>query len=451
MAAFQDSFRGEIFTPGDPGYDGARVVWNGMIDRRPAVVARCTGVDDVVSAIRFAREQDLVVAVRSGGHSVGGFSTCEGGIVIDLSGMRGVRADAETRVARANGGALLSELDAAAHRLGLACPVGVVGHTGVAGLTLGGGMGRLQRRFGLTIDNLLSADLVTAEGELVHVSDEADGDLFWGLRGAGANFGVVTSFEFRLHPLDPVVKQGIALYPIDRAGDAAAAFRDLPATAPDELMPSMNVLIASEEPPFPPGLAGQPVIALGGTHSGSPEDAERDLKPLRELGPLVDTFAPKPYLSVQGMNDEAMAWGKRFYMKGGYLAELTDQAMRVAVDQIQDAPGHCEITLWGMGGRIARTPDPAMAFTGRQAPFWLGVEALWDDPRDDDAFISWGRRAMGALNPFTAAGHYVNDMIETDEAIVRSIYGDAKYERLVALKRTYDPDNVFRLNQNIQP
>jgi hypothetical protein len=216
-------------------------------------------------------------------------------------------------------------------------------------------------------------------------------------------------------------------------------------------MPTMNVLIATAQPPFPSGLAGQPAIALGGTHSGSPEDAERDLKPLRALGPLADTFAPKPYLAVQGMNDEAMAWGKRFYMKGGYLAALTDEAMGVIVDQIQDAPGSCEITLWGMGGQIARTPDAAMAFTGRQAPFWLGVEAFWEDPGDDDAFISWGRRAMGALKPFTAAGHYVNDMIETDEAIVRAIYGDAKYERLLALKRAHDPDNLFRLNQNIRP
>jgi FAD/FMN-containing dehydrogenase len=451
MTAFRDSFGGQLVLPGDEGYDDARAVWNGMIDRRPAVVARCTSVGDVVSAIRLARDQDLVVAIRGGGHSVGGFSTCEGGIVIDLSRMRGVRADPDARIARANGGALLSELDAAAQAFGLACPIGVVGHTGVAGLTLGGGMGRLQRRFGLTIDNLLSVDIVTAEGELIHVSDEQHGDLFWGMRGAGANFGVVTSFEFRLHPLDPVVTQGVALYPIDRAGEAAVAFREVAATAPDELMPTMNVVIGSDEPPFPPELAGRPVIVLGGTYSGLPESAERDLRPLRELGPLADTFAPKPYLSVQGMNDEPMAWGKRFYMKGGYLAALTDEAMRVAVAQIQDAPGDCEITLWGMGGRIARTPDAAMAFTGREAPFWLGVEARWDDPGGDEAFISWGRRAMGALIPFTAAGHYVNDMVETDEAIVRSVYGDAKYERLVALKRTHDPDNVFRLNQNIRP
>jgi FAD/FMN-containing dehydrogenase len=451
MDTFRDTFQGELVTPEKAGYEAARVVWNGMIDRRPSVVARCSGVADVVSAIRFAREHDLIVAVRGGGHSVGGFSTCDGGIVIDLSGMHGVHADPETRVARANGGALLGELDAAAQAFGLACPVGVVGHTGVAGLTLGGGMGRLMRRFGLTIDNLQSVDLVTAEGELIHVSDEENGDLFWAMRGAGANFGVVTSFEFRLHPLDPIVTQGVALYPMDRAGEAAAAYRDLAATAPDELMPAMTLLIATSDPPFPPELAGQPVIALGATHSGGTEDAVRDLRPLRDLGPLADTFEPKPYLALQGANDEAMAWGKRFYMKGGYLAALTDEAMRVALDQIQDAPGHCEITLWGLGGRIAHTPDAAMAFTGREAPFWLGVEALWEDPGDDEAFISWGRRAMGALIPFTAAGHYVNDMVETGEAIVRAIYGDAKYERLLALKRAHDPDNVFRLNQNIRP
>jgi FAD/FMN-containing dehydrogenase len=451
VADLRDVFRGDIVLPGDPGYDGARIVWNGMIDRRPAVVARCTSADDVISAVRFAREHDLVVAVRGGGHSVGGFSTCDNGIVIDLAGMRGVSADPETRVARANGGALLGELDGAAQAFGLACPVGVVGHTGVGGLTLGGGMGRLQRRFGLTIDNLLSVDVVTADGKVIRAAEDENGDLFWGMRGAGANFGVVTSFDFRLHPLGPVVTEGAALFPIERAREAGAVFGHLATDGPDELMPSLNLSITPARPPFPAELAGRPVIALGATHSGSMQDAERDLQAVRDLGPVTDTFGPKPYLAVQSMSDEAMAWGKRFYMKGGYLAALTGEAVDTCAGQIADAPGECVVSFWGMGGAVARTPDAAMAFTGRAAPFWVGVEAFWEDPADDEAFIAWGRRAMAALKPFTTAGHYVNDMVETGESVVRAIYGDAKYDRLVGLKRAFDPDNVFRFNQNIQP
>jgi hypothetical protein len=438
--------------PGDSEYDAARIVWNGMVDRYPAVVARCTGTDDVVSAVRFAREQDLLIAVRAGGHSVGGFSTCDGGIVIDLAGMRGVRVVPERRVARVNGGALLSELDQEAQTFDLACPVGVVGHTGVAGLTLGGGMGRLQRKHGFTVDNVLAVDLVTAEGKLIHVSEDEDADLFWGMRGAGANFGVVTSFEFRLHPIGPTITQGMVVHPVERARDVAAIFREAMATAPDELMISLGVGIATPEPPFPPELAGRPIVLMGATHSGSLDDAERHLRPLRDLEPVLDTFGPKSYLTVQAMSDESMAWGKRFYMKGGFLAALTDAAMDVCVDQVSRAPGgDCSISLWAQGGAVRRMANDAMAFTGREAACWLGVEALWEDPALDVAHIAWGRATMSALKPFTASGHYVNDVVETGDGIVRSIYGDAKYERLVSLKRAFDPDNVFRLNQNIVP
>jgi FAD/FMN-containing dehydrogenase len=317
VAAFRRTFDGEVVMPGDSGYDAARVVWNGMIDRRPAVVARCANVHDVIAAIRLARELDLVVAIRGGGHSVGGFSTCDGGVVIDLSGMRGAQADPGARVARVNGGALLGELDRAAQAFGLACPVGVVGHTGVAGLTLGGGMGRLQRRYGLTIDNLLSADVVDAEGELIHVSEDENGDLFWGIRGAGANFGVVTSFELRLHPVGPSVTQGIAAYPVDRAEDLAPTYRELLAEAPDEPMLTMGFVFGSADPPFGPEMAGRPIITLGATHSGSPEEAERDLRPLRNRGPLVDTFAPKPYLAIQGMNRRGARLGQALLHERG--------------------------------------------------------------------------------------------------------------------------------------
>lgn len=450
LAAFREAFRGDVVLPDDPGYDAARAVWNGAIDRHPAIIVRPTGAADVISAVRFAREQNLLIAVRSGGHSVGGFSTCDGGIVIDLSAMRGVRVDPDRRLARVNGGALLSELDHEAQAFGLVCPVGVVGHTGVAGLSLGGGMGRLQRRFGLTVDNIVSVDLVTADGRLVHVSEEDNADLFWGMRGAGPNFGVVTSFEFRLHELDPQVTNGSVVHPIERAKEMVGVFRELAANAPEEAMLTLGFATVGPEDPWPE-LVGQPVLILGATHSGSAEDAERDLKPLRGNGELADTFTLRPYLALQAVNDEAMGWGKRFYMKGGFVNELRDELVDVCAEWATQAPGECNVGFWAQGGAVGRVAEDAMAFTGRGAAFWVGAEALWTDPTDDAAHVAWGRGTMDALKPFTTEGAYVNDIVESGVDVVRGIYGDAKYERLVALKRAYDPDNVFRLNQNVKP
>jgi FAD/FMN-containing dehydrogenase len=452
IASFGEAFQGEIVPPGSANYDKARSVWNGMIDRRPALIARCAAVEDVISAIRFARDQGLVIAVRSGGHSVGGFSTCDDGIVIDLSLLQGVHVDPEARTARVAGGNLLRHLDAAAQAFGLACPVGVVGHTGVAGLTLGGGLGRLQRHWGYSIDNMLAVELVTADGKQLRASEDENADLFWGMRGAGPNFGIVTAFEFRLHELGQTVTQGVLLFPADRAHRLAERIREWAPSAPDEVMTSFGFGLAIDEPPFPPQLAGHPVVSMSATHSGAPEDAVEALRPLRDLGPLVDTIQPRRYLDVQTMADEEMAWGKRFYMKGGFLAGLSDGYLDAGLESVAASPSlGCSITLWLQGGAIARIDPDAMAFTGREAPFWLGVEAEWDDPALDDAHIQWGRSTMSALQPFTAAGHYVNDMVESGEDVVRSIYGNVKYERLVNLKRTYDPDNVFRLNQNVAP
>ncbi len=452
LASFGEGFEGELVLPGSAGYDAARIVWNGMIDRRPAIVARCDGVDDVIGAIRFARDQDLPIAVRSGGHSVGGFSTCDGGIVIDLSRMHGVQVDPERRIAWVKGGSLLSELDRGAQEHGLACPVGVVGHTGVARLTLGGGMGRLQRRWGFSIDNMLAVDLVTADGKQLRVSDEESPDLFWGIRGAGPNFGIVTGFEFRLHELGTTITQGLLAFPGERAREVAERVRDYVPSAPDEVMLSFGFGVAPTDPVFPPEITGRPFVYMALTHCGDVDMAEEALRPLRDLGPAVDMIEPRRYLDVQTSADEDMEWGKRFYMKGGFLAELSDAYVDAGFASIADAPGdECSITLWLQGGAIGRVPDGAMAFTGRQAPFWLGVEAAWEDPTLDRAHIAWGRDTMDALQPFTAAGHYVNDMIESGDDVVRSIYGAEKYVRLVELKRAYDPDNVFRLNQNIRP
>lgn len=451
LSGFRERFAGDVILPIDVGYDDARAVWNGIIDRRPAVVARCTGAADVIKAVRFAREQELLVAVRAGGHSVGGFSTCDGGIVIDLSRMRGARVDPQTQVARVNGGALTSELDHEAQAFELACPVGYVGHTGVAGLTLGGGMGRLQRKHGLTVDNLISVDVVTADGQLIQASEENNAELFWGLRGAGANFGIVTSFEFRLHAVGPIVTHGMVAHPMERARAAAGLFRDYAAAAPDDAMITMGVMIAPAEAGFPEGIVGDPVVVLAATHCGSPEKAEQDLQPLRGLDPLVDTFVPKDYLSLQAIGDEDMGWGRRFYMKGAYLDSLSNEVIDVALEQIAKAPGDCSIPIWAQGGALGRVRDDAMAFTGRDAAFWMGTEAFWEDPAVDDAHIAWGRSAMDALKPFATSGHYVNDHVESGDDIVRATYGVAKYDQLVTLKRKYDPDNVFRMNQNIKP
>jgi len=452
LASFGRVFQGQVVLPGSADYDAARIVWNGMIDRRPAVVARCTSVEDVRAAILFARDQQLVVAVRCGGHSVGGFSTCDDGLVIDLSTMHGVRIDPEARVAYVKGGSLLQELDMAAQAHGLACPVGVVGHTGVGGLTLGGGMGRLQRHWGYSVDNMFAVDLVRADGELVRASEDENADLFWGMRGAGPNFGVVTGFEFRVHELGRIVTQGLLIFPPERAHQVAARVRTWGPDAPDEVMTSYSFGQAASEPPDPPGYEGRPMVYMGVTHSGSPDTAEDDLRPLRELGPLVDTIEPRRYLDVQAMADEDMAWGKRFYMKGAFLAGLSDEYVHAGLDAVAAAPSAGEtITLWLQGGAIGRVDPDAMAFTGREAPWWVGVECEWSGAEHDEEHVAWGRSTMTALEPFTAAGHYVNDMVETSADIVRSIYGDAKYERLRELKRRFDPDNVFRMNQNIAP
>ena len=451
MAAFAQAFEGLAILPGDPDYEQARVVWNGVFDRYPACVARCGSVKDVVTALRFAREHELAIAVRGGGHSAAGFSTCDGGMVVDLRPIQGVSVDAGRRVAHVGGGAHLSQLDGATQSFGLACPVGVIGHTGVGGLTLGGGMGRLQRRYGLTIDNLLGVELVTADGRLVRANKDENSELFWGLRGAGANFGVVTSFQFRLHPVGPAIVQGVVIHPIEQAHDLTAQFRDLAATSPDEVTMSLEFRVATDHPPFAPGMAGWPVVLVEATYCGPVGRADRYLRSLREAKPLLDTLQPRSYLVVQTRKDETLAWGHRFYMKNAFVPALTDEVVDVCAARVSDAPGNCSVSFIAQGGAMARVPGDATAFAGRGAAFWCGVETVWDERSQDDAYIGWGRATMAALKPFTGAGHYVNDVVESGEDIVRAIYGDAKYGRLAALKREWDPDNVFRLNQNVLP
>jgi FAD/FMN-containing dehydrogenase len=438
-----DGFAGEVIRPDDPGYDAARAVWNGMVDRRPALVVRPAGTDDVVTALRHAREQELLVAVRCGGHSIPGLSTCDDGIIIDLSRMGGATVDPARRTAVCGGGALLAQLDDAAQAFGLVCPVGVVSHTGVAGLTLGGGMGRLQRRFGLTIDSLRAVELVTADGRLVRASEDENPDLFWGLRGAGANFGVAVSFEFALHPLEGPVTHGSVVYPIERARELAALFRETLERGSDELWLGFYLGRGG----------GQTFASVGAMHCGHPDEAERDLAPLRALaGPVDDSIEVKPYLESQHLADDAMEWGHRFYMKSAFLPVLPDELVQIGLEHAERIPPDvdAELSVWAWGGAIAHVPEDATAFAGREAGFWLAAELQWDDPGLDDACREWARGAAAAAAPFAMPGRYVNDVAEANED-GRAIYGEAKYRRLVDLKRAWDPDNVFRLNQNISP
>jgi FAD/FMN-containing dehydrogenase len=441
-----DRFSGEIVRPDDSGYDSARAVWNSMIDRRPALVVRPTGADDVAAALRFAREQELIVAVRCGGHSIPGFSTCDDGIVIDLSRMRGVDVDPELRTARVRGGSLLAELDDAAQAHQLVCPVGVVSHTGVAGLTLGGGMGRLQRKLGLTIDSLLAVELVTADGRVVRASEDENPELFWGMRGAGANFGIVTSFEFQLHPFEGLVTYGTVTHPVERAEELAERFRELVDDGPDELWTSFGMTVGAN--------ARGPVVTVSVLHSGSPADAERDLAGLRALeDPFEDSIASKPYLASQRLFDAPMEWGQRFSMKSAFLASLPGELVRDWTDHLSRVPVGSEggFSVWAWGRAIAAVAEESMAFTGRDAAFWAAAEIVWKDGGLDDACRLWARAAADTAVPHATVGRYVNDVIEVGRGVARTIYGDAKYERLVALKREWDPDNVFRLNQNIAP
>ncbi|HWJ45049.1 MAG TPA: FAD-dependent oxidoreductase, partial [Gaiellaceae bacterium] len=417
---FAEAFSGQIVRRGDPGYDDARVVWNGMIDRYPALVVRPESPGDVAAAVRFAREGELPIAVRSGGHSIPGLSTCDDGIVIDLSRMTGATVDASERTAWVNGGALLGELDQAAQAVGLVCPVGVVSHTGVAGLTLGGGMGRLQRKHGLTIDNLLGVELVTADGRHVRASEDEEPELFWGLRGAGANFGIVTAFCFRLHPLDWPVTHGTLVHPLERATDLAALLVGVLEQAPDELWASFGL---ARDPD------GRPVSFVSVLHSGRPEAAARDLAELRAFGPpLSGSIDAKPHLVPQTMADEEQHWGQRFSMKSAFVTSLPGELVALCADHLERAPagGDSNFSIWACGGAIARVSDDATAFTGRSGAFWLAAETLWQDAELDDALRPWARDAISAVQPYATEGRYVNDVVETGTDVVRSIYGPEK-------------------------
>ena len=446
------SFRGEIVEPGHSTYDDARRVWNAVFDRRPALIVRPIDVGDVATAIRFGRERGLEIAVRGGGHSACGHSTCDGGLVIDLSKFRGVTVDPATRTARANGGALLGELDIAAQAHGLVCPVGVIGHTGVAGLTLGGGIGRLQRHFGLTIDSLRAVELVTADGRTVRASEADEPELFWGIRGAGANFGVVTAFEFDLHPFGPLLHRGARIYPATHVQELWSTFRDFAPTAPDAVSLIFGIGRAEPAADYPDSVAGQPIVIVSYNHSGSADAVERDIAALLSgPEPAAVTAGSQPYLAVQVANDEAMAWGGRSFIRGGYANDLRPEVLDAIVEHVADAPGDGSLTITAQGGAIGRIADEAMAFTGRDARFDVSADISWPDASLDAANRAWVRRAMAIVGPDTITGRYANENSDFGPEETRATYGDAKLARLTALKRAWDPDNTFHLNHNVTP
>jgi FAD/FMN-containing dehydrogenase len=443
---------GEVITPDHATYDDARRLWNAIHDRRPAVIVRPTTAQKVAVAVKFAREHDLEIVVKSGGHSAAGFKGADGSFVIDLSEMRGVEADPATRIARSNGGALLGELDIAAQAHGLVCPVGVVGHTGVAGLTLGGGVGRLQRNFGLTIDNLAAVELVTADGRLVRASDTEEPELFWGLCGAGWNFGVATAFEFRLQPFGPKLHRGVLTFPATQIQDVWTVFRDYTRAAPDAASVIFGIDRAGPDAGYPDEMVGKPITFLAWNHSGSAADVERDTQGLRAgPKPVTTTTGSAPYLDVQTAHDLAFAWGSRSFIKSHNANDVRREALDELVELVATAPGEGTFSVTALGGAIRRVAEDATAYSGRQSAYDLSADSAWADAALDQTNADWCRRAMAVVEPDRTLGAYANGNSDAGPEESRRIFGDTKLARLGALKRVWDPDNVFHVNPNVAP
>jgi FAD/FMN-containing dehydrogenase len=454
-AAFNElagSFRGELIRPGDPAYDEQRRVWNGSIDRTPALIARCAGVADVIAGVKFARATGLPVAVRSGGHSFPGLSVWDDAVLVDLGPMKGIRVDPEARTARVQAGVLWGELDHETQAFGLATTGGIVTHTGVAGLTLGGGIGWLQRKLGLTIDQLLRVDLVTAEGELVRASENENADLFWGVRGGGGNFGIVTEFEFRLHPVGPTVVAGPVFWPIAESPKVLRFYRDWIAEGPDELMTLVMHRKAPPLPFIPAELHGELIVGVASCYAGPVEEGERVVRPLKSFGsPVVDACVPKPYVTHQAMLDPAFPHHWWYYVRSCDVGELTDDVIDITVEHsMQIQSPDTSFPIWQLGGAVSHVDDDATAFNNRRAGHAFNILGITRTEEGFDGEREWARTFFSALEPHQTSV-YVNFLMEEGEQRIREAYGPEKYDRLKALKRKYDPDNFFRINQNIPP
>jgi FAD/FMN-containing dehydrogenase len=443
LAGFSSHLRGEILRPGADGYEDARKIWNGMIDRRPALIVRCAGAGDVVNAVRFARENDLLVSVRGGGHNIAGKAVCDGGLMIDLSRMRSVQVDPVKRTARVQGGGLLGDLDREAQVFGLATTAGVVTHTGVGGLTLGGGVGRMARKHGLACDNLLAVELVTADGDVMRASATENADLFWGVRGGGGNFGVVTAFEFQLHPVGPGVLGGIVVHRLEEARAALDFYHEYSRTAPDELSAD-GILLTSPD--------GEPVFVVSVCYIGAVEQGERDLEPLRRFGsPLADEIGPLAYTEVQAAADAFFPIGLCFYWKSHFLKEISGDAIEATVSHFASVPSPRSLLIFQQfGGAVGRVGRSETAFWHRDVQWDNFPVSIWTDPSESQAQKKWVREWWDLMKSFSMGGEYVNNLGEEGEDRVRASYG-GNYARLVALKNKYDPTNFFRLNANISP
>lgn len=448
----KDKVDGEVVLPGDAGYDNARQIWNAMIDRHPAMIVQCRGRDDVAHALAFARENALEVSVRGGGHNIAGSSIPENGLMIDFSAMKNVRVDPGTRRAYVEPGATLADFDRAVQSHGLATPVGINSTTGIAGLTLGGGFGWLTRMYGLTIDNLVSADLVTADGKLVRASETSNPDLFWAIRGGGGNFGIVTQFEFKLHPVGPEVFAGLIVFPFNKANEVLRQYREFVKSAPVELNVWVILRKAPALPFLPENVHGKEVVVLAVFYGGDVTEGKQVTDPLHRFGEVLgEHLGPMPYAQWQQAFDPLLTPGARNYWKSHNFIEVSDGALDTMVEYAGKLPTpQCEIFLGLLEGAANRVPSDATAYSSRDAKFVMNVHGRWDTAAQDDQCIAWSRAFFKAAAPYASAGAYVNFMTEEESDRVAAAYG-TNYARLLHLKKRYDPENMFHLNQNIAP
>jgi FAD/FMN-containing dehydrogenase len=444
--------RGQLMLPDDAGFDEARSIWNAMIDRRPAMILRCAGVADVRRGVAFARDNGLPLAIRGGGHNIAGSAVCDDGLVLDFSLMKSVRIDPFAKRAYVEPGATLADFDHEAQAFGLATPLGINSTTGVAGLTLGGGFGWLSRRYGMTVDNLISADVVTADGELLHASADSNEDLFWAIRGGGGNFGVVTSFVFALHPVGPMVFGGLVVLPLDQARDALVKYRAAASDMPDELSVWAVLRLAPPLPFLPSDVHGKPVIIFAMCYTGPTANGPSAVAPVKTFGtPVGEHLGEMPYTMWQKAFDPLLAPGSRNYWKSHNLASIDDGLIEALLQSIQNLPSpQCEIFFGQIGGQTQRVPVNATAYSSRDTQYAMNVHGRWEDPADDDRCISWARAFFDASAPFSLGSVYVNFMTQEEGGRVADAYGP-NYERLVAVKSRYDPHNLFSHNQNIRP
>jgi FAD/FMN-containing dehydrogenase len=451
VAEFEDSLRGTLLRPGDEGYDEARTVWNAMVDERPALVVRCAGTADVVSAVAFAREHDHLISVKGGGHNIAGRAVKDDALMIDLSPMNAVRVDPDAKTARVQPGVVLNELDHETQAFGLATPVGYNSTTGVAGLTLGGGFGWLSRKHGLTVDNLVSADVVTAEGELVHASESENEDLFWGIRGGGGNFGIVTSFEFELHEVGPEVLSGPIVHPFEDTASVLSEYREFTADAPREATAWFVIRHAPPLPFIPEEWHGRKVLILAAFYAGDPSDGEAVLQPLRDVGdPIADAVGPHRYADWQQAFDGLSEAGARNYWKSHNFVEITDGMIETFVEFGERIPSAAtEIACAQLGGAINDVPVDATAYPHRNAEFTMNLHTQWEDPTQDDECIAWAREVHEAMAPHATGGVYAN-FVSEEVGDQQAAYRE-NYDRMVEVKNEWDPNNVFRLNHNVQP